>query len=171
MIELERIKNNIEGELPESGKYGYFIVENIINPQHELNVFKETISVLIKNKHLSPDDPKWENLLSKQMVAFVSQLDDEDFHNDYILHSLPNVVGSFMVRKWEWYSSEVLENGFEVTFLGRDIGMVGTVLLHHQGLPYSSLFLEQNGNFYETRNVGTDVLSYKTFDRKTLKLK
>lgn len=42
MSEVERIISNINGELPEE-EYGFLIVQDIPNPKHELEIFKQTM--------------------------------------------------------------------------------------------------------------------------------
>jgi hypothetical protein len=172
MKELDRIKSYINGELPEAGTFGYFIVENIDNPEMELTIFKQVVTTLLENPDLDSLSPEWEKLLPKQFVEFIEQLEDDDYRKDQLLSNIPRIIDSFReVREWEWYSSEILENGFEVVFTGIDRNVLGTVLLHHQGLPFSCLFSEEGEDFYETKNFGVDVLSYKKYDRQLLKLK
>ncbi|MDR6968501.1 hypothetical protein J2X31_002524 [Flavobacterium arsenatis] len=171
MTEIERIKKNIDGELPK-GKYGIIIVQDMPNPKHELEIFKQTILAILENISLHEENSKWEKLLPKQLVEFTNQLEEEDYHKDDLISHIPNMIRHFREqRKWEWFSSTMLENdeGFEVIVIG-NLDTIALPLLHHQGIPFTSIFLEENDKLYPTRYI-TDVLTYKTFDTKTLKLK
>jgi hypothetical protein len=171
MTEIERIKKNTNGELPK-GEYGFIIVQDMPNPKHELEIFKQTILAILENISLHEENPKWEKLLPKQLVEFTNQLEEEDYHKDDLISHIPAMINSFKnFREWEWYSSTMLENdeGFEVIVTGV-LDTIALPLLHHQGIPFTSIFLEENDKLYPTRYI-TDVLTYKTFDTKTLELK
>lgn len=171
MIEVERIQDNVNGELPGGADYQYIIVENIENPERELNIFKESMKALVENKNLSPESSKWKKLLPQAIVAFVNQLEEDDYHNDDLASNIPNIVDSLTrLKTWEWYSSQLYEDGFEVVIKGQDIGGKSITLLHHQGLPHTSLFIGGEDYKYPTRGV-RDVLSYKTWNPETLELK
>lgn len=170
MTEIERIKNNINGELPK-GEYSFLIVQDIPNPKHELEIFKQTMLAFLENKELDEEDPKWEKLLPKQLVAFTNQLEEEDYHKDDLITHIPNMIRWLReIKEWEWYSSTMLENdeGFEVIFTG-ELHITAHPLLHHQGIPHASIFVEKNGELYATKAL-TDVLTYKKFDPVTMKL-
>ncbi len=171
MTEIERINKNINGELPKE-KYSFIIVQDVPNPKHELEIFKKTILTILENIGLHEESSKWDDLLPKQLVEFTNQLEEEDYHKDDLISHIPNMIRHFRDnRKWEWYSSTMLENdeGFEVIVTGV-LDTVALPLIHHQGIPFTSIFLEENDKLYPTRYI-TDVLTYKTFDTKTLKLK
>lgn len=170
MSEKERILNNKEGELPNTATYDIISVRGVVNPEDELNTFKQTIIAFLDNKDLKEESSKWEKLLPKKLVEFTNQLEEDDYHKDDLLSHIPAMIDSLKrLREWEWYSSKLTPNGFEVVMEGMFRGIFLPVL-HHQGLPHKSLFITRNGREYPTRAI-TDVLSYKTFDPKTLKLK
>ena len=66
------------------------------------------------------------------------------------------------------YQPQQNDEGFEVIFTGK-LDLTAHPLLHHQGIPFTSIFIEENDILYPTRAL-TDVLTYKKFDTKTLKL-
>lgn len=171
MNELKRIKKNNELEIPE-GIYDIVRVKNVSDPEKELDIFKKTISVFIENKDLNELDNKWKKLLPNSFVKFTDQLTDNDFGNDDIIQSIPSILNSLKdedIREWEWYSSKVTENGFEVIMNGIFRGIF-LPLLHQQGIPHKSLFIERNGVEYPTKAL-TDVLTYRTWNAETLELK
>lgn len=170
MSEVERIISNINGELPEE-EYGFLIVQDIPNPKHELEIFKQTMIAFLENKNLDERDPKWEELLPKQLVTFTHQLEEEDYHKDDLISHIPVMINRLKeIKDWEWYSSAMLDNdeGFEIIFTGK-LNVTAQPLLHHQGIPHASIFVEKDGKLFATRAL-TDVLTYKTFDPVTMKL-
>lgn len=172
MTEIERIHNNVNGELPKEGKYKYIIIQNISNGEHELEIFKKSIIVFLENQHLHEEDPKWENLLPKAVVSFTKQLEEKDYHNDDLVSHIPSIInGLRKLREWEWYSSQLFEDGgFEVVVKGNLIGIATLNLLHHQGLPHKAIYTGTDKEIYPVKAL-TDVLTYKKWDSKTLKLK
>ncbi len=170
MTELNRIDNNINGELPKEN-YNIVIVENIINPKEELAQFKKTIQVFLNHKELSIYSITWEKLLPKPLVAFTKQLDNEDYHKDDLLFPSIDILiyNLRYLRTWEWYSSQLTETGFKLIVNG-GFKTQFLQMLHHQGISHSNLFIVKNKQLYPTR-AGTDVLTYKTWNRETLELK
>lgn len=170
MIEIERIEKNVNGELPD-GNHQFIIVENIEKPEKALEIYKQSMLAILRNQHLHQEDPKWEELLPRQVVAFTNQLEEEDY-KDGLLSHIPAMVHSVVnIRNWEWYSSQLYEDGFEVIILGRDIGVISYGLLHHQGIPQSSLAIGNATTKTKISGGGRDVLSYKTWNSETLELK
>ncbi|WP_442264920.1 hypothetical protein ACSIGC_11255 [Tenacibaculum sp. ZS6-P6] len=170
MNEIERIESNINGELPEGIGYRYIIVENIKEPERALETYKQSMLMILKNKDLHEEDPKWEQLLPKEVVAFTNQLEEDDYRDELLSH-IPNMVRRVLtIRDWEWYSSQLYEDGFEIIILGRDIGAIAYELLHHQGIPHSSLASGDDETIIRISRAGRDVLSYKTWNSDTLKL-
>jgi len=73
------------------------------------------------------------------------------------------------VRKWKWYSSKLNEGGFEVFFIGYFRGIF-LPIIHHQGIPHTSMFIEVEEVEYPTRAL-TDVLTYRKWNPETYELK
>jgi hypothetical protein len=170
MTEIERIINNINGEFPKEN-YRYIIVENIDNPEEALEIFKQSILAILKNKHIAWDNVKWEKLLPKEVVAFTNQLEADDY-KDELLSQIPNMVYKIIeVRDWEWYSSQLYEDGFEIVILGNDAGGTALRLLHHQGIPHASMASGDDTTKYNIIRSGLDVLTYKKWNPETLELK
>ena len=171
MTEIERIENNTNGELPEGGDYQYIIVEGINNPENELSIFKQSMKVLIENKNLHSESSKWRELLPKAVVAFINQIEEEDYRKDDLVSNIPNIVDSLTrIKNWDWYSSQLYDDGFEVVIKGKYVGGKSIILLHHQGLPHTSLFIGGDNYKYPTKAL-TDVLTYKKWNPETLELK
>ena len=57
MTELERIENNIQGELPIDNNYEIIKIKGVQNPKDELNTFKTFIKVFLENRNLNDEDP------------------------------------------------------------------------------------------------------------------
>lgn len=171
MEELERIKNNINGELPIDEEYKYIIVEGIKEPERELDIFKKSMITILENKHLHEEDSQWEKLLPKAVVAFTNQLQEEDYYKDDLISHLPSIIDSILrIRSWKWYSSELYDDGFEIVTIGKGLESHILWLLHHQGISHDKLFLGGKDYKYPTRAL-TDVLSYRTWNPETLELK
>jgi len=169
MTEKERIAQNNNGELPEGG-YDILRIKGISNASAELATFKQTITAFLDNKHLDEEDPKWKTLLPKKIVEFTEQLEEEDYHKDDLVSHIPAMIDALKdIREWEWYSSKLFSDGFEIIMKGIFRGIF-IPIIHHQGIPHSNIFIERNGKVFATK-VLADVLSYKTFDPVTFKLK
>lgn len=161
MTEIERIKNNIHGEIPK-GKYDILHVEDIVNPKEVLEIFKQSIITILENKHLSYEDPKWEQLLPKKIVNIIHQFDDEDFKNDDLVCKVDMLVYDVLsnnLKEWQWYSSKIKDRGFEVCFEGIFRGGF-TNWVRFQGIPLSKITIERNNTVYPLK-VYRDVMSYK----------
>lgn len=172
MTEIERINNYNKGELPKED-YRYIIVENIDNPEKALSIFKQTMLMILENKHIAWDSPKWEELFPKEVVAFTNQLEEKDY-KDQLLSHLSHFVNDVLdVREWQWYSSQLYDDGFEVVILGKDIGCISWRLLHHQGIPHKAIASgdDKTKNEANSPRSGLDVLTYKTWNPDTLELK
>ena len=135
----------------------------------ELKTFKQTVTTFIENKDLNSRDPKWNELLPEKIIKFIDQLEEYDYHKDDMISSVPSMIYKLQtVREWEWYSSKLTNDGFEVYI----IGIFRTIflpLLHHQGIPHSNLFIESEGKEYPTRAL-TDVLTYRKWDPEAMVL-
>ncbi|CAD7802294.1 hypothetical protein CHRY9390_00907 [Chryseobacterium aquaeductus] len=169
MTEKEQILNNNNGEIPK-GTYDIVRIKNIPNPEQELNTFKQTVIAFLENQKLKPENPKWEKLLPKPLVEFTDQLKEEDFHKDDLISSIGTIIVTLQeVKDWEWYSSKLTENGFDVYIKGEFYGIF-LPIIHQQGIPHTSLYIVSDGKEYPTRAL-TDVLTYRKWDPNTLKLK
>ncbi|MAX71389.1 MAG: hypothetical protein CMC76_09865 [Flavobacteriaceae bacterium] len=170
MTEIERIKNNNNLELPVE-KHEYIIVENIGNPEEALNTFKQSMLAILENKNVPWDSPKWDELFPKEVVAFTNQLQEEDYKDELLSHLSHFVDDVRDVRSWEWYSSQLYEDGFEVVILDEDRKGMLWSLLHHQGIPHANLFSGDDKTKLSVIKAGLDVLTYKTWNPETLELK
>jgi hypothetical protein len=169
MTEKERILNNNKGEMP-GDTYSIVRVRGVENPAAELATFKETMIAFLDNSRLDDDDSRWNKLLPQKLIKFTRQLEEDDYHKDELISHIPAMLDNLKtIRKWVWYSSRVTGNGFDVIVTGR-FRMIFLPLLHHQGIPHGSLFIEYDGVEYPTR-ANTDVLTYKTFNPVSFEMK
>jgi len=164
MTEKERIQQLVNGERP-SGEYDILRISNINDASDALENFKKSISTLLENNNLRSDDPMWNDLLPEKIVRIVNRMDKEDYKNDELVFSVKSMVDDVLdpdIKTWQWYSSQLNENGFEVyfegTFRARFTGFV-----RFQGIPLSKITIERKGVVYPI-NVYKDVMTYKKFD-------
>jgi hypothetical protein len=167
MTEKERILKNNKGELPD-GAYDIVRVIDIQDSKECLQTFKEFVITYLENKNLEPEDETWEKILPKRITKFIEQHDY--IKDDFITHICPIIEQLKEVRDWEWYSSKLMDNGFEVVMKGEFYGIF-LPILHHMGIPHKSMFIVHDGHVYDVSRAGTDVMTYKTFDPKTFELK
>lgn len=168
MTEKERVSNNNNGELPQ-GDYDIVKVKGIPNPEDELNTFKQTVITFLDNKTLDAEDPKWEELLPEKLVKFTNQLEEENYH-DQVLSNIPNIIDGLQdIRKWEWYSSKLLPDGFEVVMKGI-FRAIFQPIIHHQGIPQKSISTIREGKEYPIIRSGIDVLLYRNWNPETYEL-
>lgn len=161
MTEIERIKKNVNGEIPKE-KYEILRVEDIDNPKEVLDIFKQSIITILENQHLSYEDPKWEQLLPQKIVNIIHQFDDEDFKNDDLLCKVDILVYDVLsknLKEWQWYSSKLNDRGFEVYCEGILRGGESN-FVRFQGIPLSKITIESNNTIYPLK-VYKDVMSYK----------
>jgi hypothetical protein len=169
MTEKQRIQNNNNGEVPD-GAFDIVRALNINNPLDELNTFKQTILAILENPHLDEEDPQWNLLLPKKLVRFTDQLEEDDYHKDDLISHIPTMIYKIReIREWEWYSSKLTGTGFEIYMKGIFRGTF-LPLLHHQGIPHTSMFIERNGIEYPTKAL-IDVMTYKSFDPISFELR
>ena len=67
MTEQGNIQYNTKGEKPLKG-YQIVRVRNIVHSKEVLDNFKNAVLTILKNKNLSDEDPKWEQLLPQGIV-------------------------------------------------------------------------------------------------------
>lgn len=164
MKELERIDNNTNGELP-NGEVTILTVMDIDNAEQVLKNCKNVVKALLQNVSLNKDDPAWKTLLPEVYIKFVEQLALEDKAKDTNLYFLNSMVGDFQkIREWEWYSSKLIDNGFEIEMKGWFNSRFAWII-HYQNIPYSKIWIKTDRaeNKY-TIKVVTDVTTYKKFE-------
>jgi hypothetical protein len=161
MNEIQRIKANKKGEIPNS-KYDILRVDGIENPEEILENFKKGIITILENSNLNYNDKKWESLLPKKIVNIVNQFDEQDYKNDDLVFSISSMVYDVQkLKDWQWYSSKLSENSFQVIFEGIFRGGF-TSFVRFQGIPLSKITIERNGIIYPLK-VRKDVMTYKKF--------
>jgi hypothetical protein len=171
MSEIDNITNNTNGEIP-AGDYTIFRVKNNEHAENDLEVLKQTLKTILENNTLDQSNEEWYTLLPKQFVEFNNQLDDNDFR-DELLHSIPTLLGNILdpdIKEWEWYSTKLDNEGFDIVLKGIHTGFFESII-HNVGIPITSIFFIKDGKERPLINFGVDVLSHKTFDRKTFTLK
>lgn len=161
MTEIEKIKNNINGETPK-GNYDILRVEGIDNPTEVLENFKQAIIVILEHPTLDAKDKKWEQLLPQNMVHIANQMDSEDFANDDLVYTLDSSIAAVKnknLKEWQWYGSKVSSNSFEVYFEGTFRGRF-TWFVRFQGIHLSKITIERDGIEYPLK-VYKDFMTYK----------
>lgn len=164
MTELERIDVSNDGKLPK-GEKTIITVVDIDNAEQVLKNCKDVVKALLKNINLSKDDPEWSKLLPEVYIKFVDQLELEDKAKDSNIYFLNSMVGNFQkLREWEWYSSRILKNGFEIEMKGWFNSRFAWII-HYQNVPYSKIWIKTDRTDKKyTIKVVTDVTTYKKFD-------
>lgn len=164
MNEIQRIEYNNSGESPK-GLANIVKVVGIDNPKEVLYNFKEAVKAILKHPKLGEREKKWERILPEKIVSFIKKLDDEDYSNDDILapiHSMIDDMRDADIRDWEWYSSKLMDNSFEVVVQGKfHIGFLW--FIHCQGIPLYKMFISDGEKTYPIK-MYRDVTSYKTFE-------
>ncbi len=150
MTELGNIKYKVKGEKP-SKNYEIISVRNISNAKEVLENFKNAVLIFLKNKNLNYEDPKWNKLLPYGIVSKIEQLDDDDKKYDELLYDIDSSINKFQrIRKWEWYSSLELENGFNIVVKG-DFSDKFISFIHCQNVPLANIRIinEEKNEIYE----------------------
>lgn len=161
MTELGNIKYNVKGEKP-SKNYEIISIRNISNAKEVLDNFKNVVLIFLKNKNLNYEDPKWNKLLPYGIVSKMEQLDDDDKKYDELLYDIDSSINKFQrIRKWEWYSSLELENGFNIVVKG-DFSDKFISFIHCQNVPLANIRIinEEKNEIYELSTL-KDYTSYK----------
>ena len=161
MIEQNNIKNNKSGEKPVQD-YEIVSVRNIKNSKEVLENFKNTVLIFLKHKNLNHKDLKWNKLLPFDIVNKINQLDDDNFKYDELLYNLSSSINKFQrIRKWEWYSSLEVENGFDIIVLG-DFSDKFINFIHCQNVPLANIRIinENKKEVYELTTF-KDYTTYK----------
>jgi len=171
MTEIENIQQHNNGEIP-NGKYDIICIKNIENPEQELTDLKETVMIILENIELDAENEEWLHILPNKIVKFTEQLKDEDYYRDDLITNIPNIVWGFQnknLKEWTWYSSKLKANGFEIVMKGV-FRAPRVPLIHHHGIPQSSIFLIRDGIEYPTKAL-EGVLTYRKWNPDTLELK
>ena len=163
MNELNNIKNNNNGQIAQ-GNYDIVRVVGINNPSQALTEFKNLITAILKNIELDPKDKKWESLLPEKFIRIMNSFEYEDYRKDDGVASLKSILEDIQdpyLKKWEWYSSKLQEDGFEVCFKGI-YRLRFITLVRFLGIPASKIFLIRQGKTYsQSEGLRYDVIEYK----------
>lgn len=160
--EIERIINNSNGEIP-SESYEIFRIHNIQKPKEALKDYKKVILALLQNLDLNRKDEKWRTLFPPNLIKVIDAFEEEDYHKDDFAHPLQSLIYDFQsegLREWEWYSSKLNSDGFEVYVIG---GLFRIRYYSHArflGIPGSSISLQREGKIYPLK-LRNDVIVYK----------
>ena len=162
MTEQGNIKYNVKGEKP-SSNYEIISVRNITNAKEVLDNFKNAVFAFLKNKNLNDEDPKWNKLLPQGIISKIEQLDDNNKKYDELLYDVDQTIHFLQrIRKWEWYSSLEIENGFDIVVKG-DFSDKFISFIHCQNVPLANIRIinEEKNKIYELSTL-KDYTSYKT---------
>ncbi|WP_426481197.1 hypothetical protein [Chryseobacterium sp. R2ACT005] len=162
MTEQGNIQYNTKGEKPLKG-YQIVRVRNISHSKEVLDNFKNAVLTILKNKNLSDEDPKWEELLPQGIVNKIKQLDDNDKKYDELLKSVNMSVYKFQkIKDWEWYSSLETEKGFDIIVKGKFNAGQFINFIHCQNVPLDDIRVIDADKLevYELKTI-KDYTSYK----------
>jgi hypothetical protein len=163
MTEQGNIQYNTKGEKPLKG-YQIVRVRNISHSKEVLENFKNAVLTILKNKNLSDEDPKWEQLLPQGIVNKIKQLDDNDKKYDELLKSVNMSVYKFQkIKEWEWYSSLETEKGFDIIVKGKFNAGQFINFIHCQNVPLDDIRIidADKEEIYELKTI-KDYTTYKT---------
>ncbi|WP_343640912.1 hypothetical protein [Chryseobacterium sp.] len=163
ITESGNIQYNIRGEKPLKG-YQIVRVRNIAHSKEVLDNFKKAVLVILKNKDLSDEDPKWEQLLPQGIVNKIRQLDDNDKKYDEFLYSVNSNIDDYQrLRDWEWYSSIEVEKGFDIIVKGKFNSWKFINFIHCQNVPLDDIRIidADKEEIYELKTI-KDYTTYKT---------
>lgn len=164
MTESGNIQYNVKGEKPLKD-YQIVRVRNIAHSKEVLDNFKNAVLTILKNKNLSDEDPKWEQLLPEGIVNKLKQLSDDDYKYDELLYRVHSSVDNFLdedIRSWEWYSSLETEKGFDIIVKGKFNAGQFISFIHCQNVPLDDIRIidADKQEFYELKTI-KDYTSYK----------
>lgn len=159
--EIERIEKNNAGELPLE-KYEVFRVRGLNKPEEALEDFKKVIRVMLSNPNLEDTAEEWRELLPSNLIKVTDGFEDLDYRKDDSVASLKSLLEDIRdsdLKEWEWYSSELLEDGFNVYFTG-----IYRIRFYCHcrflGIPASGISKEKSGQIYPLK-LRNDVIVYK----------
>lgn len=162
MDEIDKIKKNITGREPK-GLKTLIKVQNINRPKQVLETVKSIMIGFLENQTLNENSEQWNEIMPSKVIKFLNELNQEDFSNDDILFPLKSLILDLKDRDWQWYSSKVNPNGFDIittySFYPRFCWMI-----HCQNIPLSKIRIEDDtyGNYII--EVVKDVTTYKKFE-------
>ena len=109
-IEIKRIKNNTNGELPGT-KYLKYSLGVIEFPVKKLEMLKQVMIVVSQyDTDNWPIDEKWEIELPHWFIDTINKNKVEDILQDNTLWDFGSWLDAMKFRGWEWFSSKLLSN-------------------------------------------------------------
>lgn len=120
MKEVERIENNTDGEKCE-GLVLQFRVRTS-EPLVRLSKVKEVVlRVASYNGENWPSDREWEDILPKWFTVRIKSYSiNEILKHSTVLWDYGSWLDAMRNRGWEWYSSQVLDDGFLIFLKAKD---------------------------------------------------
>jgi hypothetical protein len=165
--ELERVLNNVNGEIP-GIQPEQIIVKDFVYAEQVLEDLKAFMIAFLENNNLDIGDPKWKVVLPQRLVSFTDQLNEADFYLDDIAQPLNAIIYSMKrTREWKWFSSSLESNGFIINVSGEFNLLI--CLPHCMGIPHNSLFVKNSSGIHEI-NALQDVLTYRTWNHETFEM-
>jgi hypothetical protein len=162
--ELIRFDKYSNAEMPEGIKT-IVRVKGIANADKVLTNCKNTVRNILQNIKLKETDSKWRNLIPQDIVRFLDLMSAEDFENDDLLFPLDSLISDFKdpdLREWEWYSSKLEEQGFQIIFKGV-FSLRFIWIIHVQNIPYNNITAANDIHGNYKLIVYRDVTTYKEF--------
>jgi len=165
MKELDRIKENNSTTMP-LGQKTIIKVSGIENPQVKIEILKNVMIGFLENQNLASDSEEWYQILPSKFISFLKNLTEEDILNDEtLIINLHLIINDLKEKEWEWYSSKIVNNGFEIVF--KDSFYPKYIfLIHYLNIPLSKIWIEDDrfGNYFvETIRDVTLLEKFKDF--------
>ena len=115
--EKNRIKEFTKGELPHEGYLSFLV--NTLHASEKLSLIKEVVTIISDyNESNWPSDEMWENLLPKWFLNKIEKYSPEEvIKNSSLLWDYGSWLDAMKYRGWEWYSSKINSNGFDIILI------------------------------------------------------
>lgn len=108
MKEIERIEQNIQGQLPNSPKM-IITIEKVKNPEKIMDNAKEIMKIISQYAYTNnwPSDEEWKTILPQWFVESMTKKSIEEIMKNKGQWHFESWVESMYHRAWEWYSSKI----------------------------------------------------------------
>lgn len=120
MTEIEYINTNNNGEQPIES-WAKFRV-HCDTPERNLSKVKEVVSIISQfNSQDWPTDDKWSDILPQWFVVAIKKNTIDKWINNPILWDYGSWLDALKFREWEWFSSKVSDEAFEIIVVIKSI--------------------------------------------------
>ncbi len=143
MNEENRIFEFCNGESPNVGYLCFTAVTH--EPSHKLKLIKDVMTIISKYDSTSwPDDNKWSAILPKWFIYKIRANKLEDIiASNYKLWDYGSWLDAIKHRGWEWYSSKISPDKFEIIVTPKSFPFSVNpleYLIMESGVDYESIY-------------------------------